>query len=127
MLKCRGGLAHSIAIPIDNDGDGRSDSIDNCPGIANPTQADCDSDGVGDVCELAAGAPDFNQDTIPDGCQCIADLLVDGQVNGADLGVLLAFWGPVNTALPKADINKDGFVNGADLGYLLGAWGPCTN
>jgi hypothetical protein len=41
--------------------------------------------------------------------------------------VLLAFWGPVNPALPNTDINKDGFVNGADLGYLLGAWGPCPN
>jgi hypothetical protein len=90
-------------------------------------QADCDSNGVADTYELAAGAPDFNQDTIPDTCQCLADLFVDGQVNGADLGVLLAFWGPVNPALPNADINKDGFVNGADLGYLLGAWGPCPN
>jgi hypothetical protein len=82
---------------------------------------------VGDACELAAGAPDFNLDTIPDTCQCLADLFVDGQVNGADLGALLAFWGPVNPALPSADINRDGNVNGADLGYLLNAWGPCTN
>jgi formylglycine-generating enzyme required for sulfatase activity len=77
------------------------------------------------VCEIAAGAPDFNQDTIPDTCQCLADLFVDRQVNGADLGALLAFWGPVSPALPSADINRDGLVNGADLGYLLNAWGPC--
>ena len=111
----------------DIDGDGQPDTTDNCPTIANPTQADCDSNGVGDVCEIAAGAPDFNGDTVPDTCQCLADLFIDGQVNGADLGALLAFWGPVNPGLPEADLNRDGNVNGADLGYLLNAWGPCTN
>jgi hypothetical protein len=124
---------HSVAIqvvstpPLDTDGDGRPDTTDNCPTIANPTQADCNNNGVGDACEIAAGAPDVNLDTIPDTCQCLADLFVDRQVNGADLGALLAFWGPANPALPSADINRDGNVNGADLGYLLNAWGPCTN
>jgi hypothetical protein len=126
-----GGFGHTIAIvgppPIDTDGDGRPDATDNCPSITNPLQADCNNNGVGDVCEIAAGAPDYNGDTIPDTCQCLADLFVDRQVNGADLGVLLAFWGPVNPALPSADINRDGKVDGADLGYLLSNWGPCTN
>ncbi len=27
--------------------------------------------------------------------------------------------------LPRADINRDGNVNGADLGLLLANWGPC--
>jgi hypothetical protein len=126
-----GGVNHTIAIadppPIDTDGDGRPDSIDNCPTIFNPTQADCNNNGIGNVCEIAAGAPDFNGDMVPDTCQCIADLFVDRQINGADLGALLAFWGPVNPGFPQADINSDGVVNGADLGYLLNAWGPCTN
>ena len=122
-----GGHSHTIAVTLpDTDGDGRPDSTDNCLTIANPTQADCNTNGVGDVCELAAGAPDFNNDTIPDTCQCLADLFVDRQVNGADLGALLSQWGPatVNTA---SDLNRDGKVDGADLGYLLYAWGPCTN
>ena len=126
-----GGYNHTIAVagppPLDTDGDGRPDSTDNCPTIANPTQADCNNNGTGDVCEIAAGAPDFNRDTVPDNCQCIADLFVDHQVNGADLGALLAFWGPVNPAAPSTDINRDGNVDGADLGHLLNAWGPCTN
>jgi formylglycine-generating enzyme required for sulfatase activity len=109
----------------DIDGDGQPDTTDNCPTIANPTQADCDSNGIGDVCETAAGAPDFNGDTVPDPCQCLADLFIDGQVNGADLGALLAFWGPVNPGLPQADMNRDGKVDGADLGHLLASWGPC--
>jgi len=125
-----GGYYHSIGLqspPVDTDGDGRPDSTDNCPTIANPTQADCNKNGVGDVCEIAAGAPDFNHDTIPDTCQCLADLFVDGQINGADLGALLAFWGPVNPGFPQADMNRDGKVDGADLGHLLASWGPCTN
>jgi hypothetical protein len=112
---------------FDTDLDGRPDCIDNCTNIANPTQGDCNSNTIGDVCEIAAGASDYNQDTIPDTCQCLADLVVNHEVNGADLGALLAAWGPVNPAVPSADINKDGLVNGADLGYLLYAWGPCTN
>jgi hypothetical protein len=110
----------------DNDADGIPDNLDNCPGAFNPTQGDCNVNGTGDVCEIATGAPDFNLDTIPDTCQCIADLFVDRQVNGADLGALLSQWGPAN-ASTVSDINRDGQVNGADLGYLLNAWGPCPN
>lgn len=54
-----------------------------------------------------------------------ADLTGDGVVDGADLGAVLAFWGPVGTVLPQADIDGDGQVNGADLGILLSFWGPC--
>jgi hypothetical protein len=35
----------------DRDGDGISDSLDNCPMRANPDQADFDSDGEGDACD----------------------------------------------------------------------------
>ena len=110
----------------DGDLDGIPDALDNCPTIANPTQADCNSNGVGDACEIASGTPDVNQDKVPDTCQCLADLFVDRQVNGADLGALLSQWGPAN-ASTVSDINRDGQVNGADLGYLLNAWGPCSN
>jgi hypothetical protein len=114
-------------LDTDSDSDGSADCDDNCAALSNPTQVDCDSNGVGDVCEVAGGAPDFNQDTVPDSCQCLADLaLADHQVNGADLGALLAQWGPA-TANTISDLNRDGRVSGADLGYLLNAWGPCTN
>ena len=56
--------------------------------------------------------------------ECPGDLFVDGQVNGADLGVLLSQWGPA-TQTTVSDINGDGVVNGADLGILLSNWGAC--
>jgi hypothetical protein len=52
---------------------------------------------------------------------CGADLDGDGNVDGADLGVLLSQWG----AAGSGDLDGDGEVGGADLGLLLGAWGTC--
>ncbi len=63
----------------------------------------------------------------PVACACLADLNSDGTVNGADLGLLIAFWGPVTTTVSPSDLNGDGTVNGADLGALLASWGPCGN
>ena len=56
--------------------------------------------------------------------ECPGDLFVDGQVNGADLGVLLSQWGPASQST-TSDIDTDGVVNGADLGLLLSNWGSC--
>ena len=36
---------------VDDDLDGVCDDDDNCPLIANPTQVDCDTDGLGDACD----------------------------------------------------------------------------
>jgi hypothetical protein len=58
---------------------------------------------------------------------CIGDVAVDGRVDGGDLGVLLANWGPVtSTALSRAcDIDNSGQIDGADLAALLAGWGAC--
>ena len=36
---------------MDDDGDGTNDTLDNCPDVANPDQADLDGDGVGSACD----------------------------------------------------------------------------
>lgn len=41
----------------DEDGDGISSSVDNCPAVANPDQADQDGDGVGDACDNCPARP----------------------------------------------------------------------
>ena len=38
-------------VPLDSDGDGITDSSDNCPLISNADQLDTDGDGLGDVCD----------------------------------------------------------------------------
>ena len=38
--------------PLDTDGDGVPDSLDNCDNVANPGQADADGDGPGDACDV---------------------------------------------------------------------------
>ena len=68
---------------FDADGDGVIDSQDNCVNIANPSQADCDNDGIGDACEIAAGALDADLNGVPDGCE--GDCNVNGQLDYLDI------------------------------------------
>ena len=51
----------------------------------------------------------------------VGDLDLNGAVNGADLGLLLAGWGTCGTPCP-GDLDRNGFVEGFDLGLLLSNW-----
>ena len=120
--------------PIDTDGDGRPDASDNCPTIANPTQADCNGNGIGDACELAAGAPDCNTNTIPDSCELAAGTSFDCNTNTVLDTCDIAGGAPdfnldtvPDTCQCIADlVLADHQVNGADLGALLSQWGPAN-
>ncbi|NUP95561.1 MAG: thrombospondin type 3 repeat-containing protein [Planctomycetaceae bacterium] len=75
-LKTAPGACGCGVADTDTDGDGVADCTDNCDNLANPSQADCDQDGVGDVCELAAGTQwDVDNDLIPDQCQACPSIL----------------------------------------------------
>lgn len=69
----------------DTDGDGLADCIDNCDTVANPDQRDCNSNGIGDACELASGAlADCDADGIPNVCE-------GAQLVAIDSGLLAPF------------------------------------
>ncbi|HUR27808.1 MAG TPA: hypothetical protein VM509_06455 [Planctomycetota bacterium] len=67
----------------DGDGDGVLDPFDNCVAIANPGQEDCDGDGAGNLCEIAAGTTqDCNANGLPDECEIDAGTVPDCNANG---------------------------------------------
>ena len=72
----------------DTDGDGVSDSEDNCPSVANPTQADGDKDGKGDACDEEELLCDASCDTChvgtPEEDNC--DEAWNGAGDGCDCG-----------------------------------------
>ncbi|MFK8017293.1 MAG: PA14 domain-containing protein, partial [Gammaproteobacteria bacterium] len=85
----------------DSDGDGVSDSADNCLLIANAPQRDTNQDGFGNACD--------------------ADLNGDLQINITDLGLLRASFfavPPDPTWNADADFNGDGVVSIIDLGIM---------
>ena len=55
---------------------------------------------------------------------CPADMNGDGIIDSADLGILLAYWGPKRN---NGDVNGDGVTDAADLGLLLASWGNCPS
>ena len=63
-------LTINYSLP-DQDGDGVTDSADNCPAVSNANQADLDQDGQGDACDS-----DDDNDTVADGqdnCPLVAN------------------------------------------------------
>jgi hypothetical protein len=79
----------------DADGDGITDTSDNCLDAGNSDQRDTNGDGIGNVCD-----PDFNGDCV---------------VNFLDLAVMRSvFYG----SFADADLDGNGFVNFQDLAIL---------
>ena len=70
------------------------------------------------VADVNLGGVSMTGAYVPD--SVFGDLNGDGQVNAADLGLLVAAWGPCKGC--AADLNGDGQVNAADLGLLVAAW-----
>jgi hypothetical protein len=84
IIAIAGGGYHIIALqysvdPNDTDGDGIPNASDNCPSVANPTQVDCDGNGVGDACEIQL---DCNSNGIADICEILSGAVTDQNLNG---------------------------------------------
>jgi cysteine-rich repeat protein len=76
-------LSRAVAVaPADVDGDLVPDTIDNCPFVNNPDQANRDSDNVGDACESCPngareGDEECDDGNTVDGDGCTADCRVE--------------------------------------------------
>ena len=89
--------------------------------------SDCNNNGIDDRCDIQSGEEDdLNLDGTPDSCQCIADVVPNGEVGFPDLVTLLSAWGTCEPPCPS-DIIADGDVGFSDLLYLLSNWGKCSN
>jgi len=88
------------AQPIDRDGDGVPDALDNCVDVPNTNQRDSNNNGFGDACD--------------------ADINGDGRVNAIDLGLLRAAFATRDAA---ADVDGNGIVNSLDLALVRRRFG----
>ncbi|MFZ9691305.1 MAG: BACON domain-containing protein, partial [Phycisphaerales bacterium] len=75
--------------------------------------------------EIVGEYVDGGDNDVCDGC--FGDLTGDGVIDGADLSVLLGYWGPCGLGgCEAADLTGDGQIDGADLSVMLGGWGGCV-
>ncbi len=106
----------------DPDADGVDSATDNCPATFNPLQADCNSDGIGDACNLSgpAGA-DGDRDGVCDAVDnCAAVPNIDqGDCNHNLVGDMC------EAATSNRDDDRDGVCNAVDSCPLEAA-GACA-
>ncbi len=96
----------------DADQDGHGDVCDNCPQTPNPDQADADQDGHGDVCDNCPQTPNTDQadtdhDGVGDVCETCPDADADGICDDVD-----NCWQVFNPN--QADADQDGVGNLCD-------------
>ena len=128
-----------------NDGGGMGNGSDSSPTLTRCTFAGNSADRGGGMFSSSGNSPtltdttlcgnslgqifgswtDISGNCVQESCDdcdldCPGDFNNDGEVNGGDLGGLLAAWGTDSN-----DINGDGICNGGDLGLLLSLWGSC--
>ncbi len=105
----------------DDDGDGMRNYEDNCANDPNPAQADSDSDGFGDSCDLCPGYADQDDtdgDTVPDSCDnCPEDPNLDqADWNDNDIGDVCEGCCLLPTV---GDVDQSGIVDITDISILI--------
>lgn len=94
----------------DTDGDGWLDAVDNCPAVANLSQADRDGDGLGDACD-----PDLDADGAPNGSDNCPGVANASQTDGDGDGVGDACDDcPAVANASQADLDGDGDGDACD-------------
>lgn len=115
------GKANQHIILVDNDGDGVTDSADNCPFTSNFTQKDSDGDALGDACDTCPNDPsnDADRDDVcgdRDNCPLASNPdQTDSNTNGVG--------DACETSLcpaPDADTDNDGICDSVDNCPLAG-------
>ncbi len=87
-------------------------------------ERDCNSDGFGDVSQIALGElNDVNGNGIPDMCECFADWDRSGLVSSVDVGAFINDWflDQSNGSL-NADLNANGITNSTDVSDFVNAY-----
>ncbi len=110
-------------INSDEDGDGISNVLDNCPLTTNPLQEDVDGDGVGDACDNCTQVANPDQrDTSGDGFGniCDADLDGDAQVGFSDFSLFRSAFGTTDL---DSDLDGDGQVGFSDFSIFRDSFG----
>lgn len=81
---------------------------------------DCNGNGALDACDIKAGhLSDVNVNLVPDSCECVGDLDLNGAADVFDLLTFLDGW---FDGRPDADFNADSVADVFDLLGFLDAW-----
>ena len=114
--------SQTISVDIPSGADCNSNGIADVCDIALGTASDCNSNGIPDSCDIASGTEiDANQNGTIDSCEAIfvrGDNNNDGNINIADPIFLLQTLftnGPAPSCLDAGDSNDDGFIDISDV------------